>query len=104
MKVDANHEFSRFAVYYLPSGSNPLSIFASSWFGWNPYQGREVSYPILENVNFNIAELTNKPRKYGLHGTLKPPFALAEHKNFEELRGAVLKLSKSKNWGITCLW
>ena len=90
-----DQEFSRFAIYYMPSGSNPLSIFASSWFGWNPHQGRDVSYPVLKNLNVNIAELTTKPGKYGLHGTLKPPFALAKHKNFEEFRVAVSKLSKS---------
>jgi len=95
MKVDMIQEFSRFAIYYLPSESNLLSNFASSWFGWNPHLGMEVSYPVWKNLNFNIAELTSEPGKYGLHGTLKPPFPLAKQENFEELRVAILKLSRS---------
>ncbi len=38
--------------------------------------------------------MTVTPRKYGFHGTLKPPFRLADGATFEELKTAVAELAQ----------
>lgn len=64
--------YSRFAIYYLlPNG--PLADFGASWLGWDVETGTAAAHPDLP---LDVAAITETPRKYGLHGTLKPPFRL----------------------------
>ncbi|OWU85011.1 phosphonate metabolism protein [Oceanicola sp. 22II-s10i] len=68
-------DFSRYAVYYArPPG--PLAEFAAAWLGWDPVAGAEVPHPDLPGLPRPVAEITATPRKYGFHGTIKPPFRL----------------------------
>ncbi len=71
-------QFNRYAVYYtVPQG--PLADFGASWLGWDLVTGREVPHQTLPDLSQNeIAEITQTPRKYGFHGTIKPPFRLAD--------------------------
>lgn len=69
----------RFALYAAPSADNPLHKFAAEWLGWDPETGE--SHPAKPAAGLSaerIAALTAEPRRYGFHGTLKPPFRLAE--------------------------
>lgn len=69
----------RFALYAAPAADHPLHDIAARWLGWDPETGAE--YPAAPAAGLGaerIAALTAEPRKYGFHGTLKPPFALAE--------------------------
>ncbi|MEM9270403.1 MAG: DUF1045 domain-containing protein, partial [Pseudomonadota bacterium] len=45
--------------------------------------------PDIDGLPAPISELTKTPRKYGLHGTLKPPFALADGVGYADLLAAV---------------
>ncbi|WP_290815236.1 DUF1045 domain-containing protein [Ferrovibrio sp.] len=69
----------RFALYAAPATDHPLHEIAARWLGWDPETGAE--YPAQPAAGLDagrIAALTAEPRRYGFHGTLKPPFFLAE--------------------------
>lgn len=67
--------FKRYAVYYAPA-PGAFSEFCSCWLGWDAEAGCEVPHPDLAALPRPVAEITETPRKYGFHGTLKPPFRL----------------------------
>ncbi|MEN9060138.1 DUF1045 domain-containing protein [Ponticoccus litoralis] len=80
--------YARFAVYYLPP-EGALSSFGARWLGWDVLTGRAAPHwpePGLEAV-------TQTPRKYGFHATLKPPFRLAEGQTPEALDKAVAAMA-----------
>lgn len=66
-------EFKRYAVYFTPA-PGPLADFGAAWLGWDPVQGVAVAHPEIDDLPRPIAEITQTPRKYGLHATIKPPF------------------------------
>ena len=68
----------RYAVYYAPEAGSRLSDFGAQWLGWDADTGRRVAHPRFANLPRPVAQLTATPRKYGFHGTLKPPFKLAK--------------------------
>lgn len=80
-------EYTRFAVYYLPRAD--LAQFGAAWLGWDVDRGVEVAQPDVPG----IANATATPRKYGFHGTLKPPFRLAPGLGFDDLGHAVADLA-----------
>lgn len=81
--------FKRFAVYYAPE-PGPLADFGAHWLGWDMATGRFVHHPSIDGLD--IATLTATPRKYGLHGTIKPPFRLAEGCTITDLETATAAL------------
>lgn len=80
--------YSRFAIYYVPP-EGPLERFGASWLGWDVVQGCEVAQPDLPDLH----DITMTPRKYGFHGTLKPPFQMAEGFTLDGLKDAVSDLA-----------
>jgi len=70
-------DFKRYAVYAAPA-PGALADFAAGWLGWDPVAGEAVAHPEVPGLPRPVAELTASPRKYGFHGTLKPPFRLAD--------------------------
>jgi hypothetical protein len=68
----------RYAFYISPDEDDPLSAAAAGWLGANPFTGE--TWELEPSGDFSAAELTAltaDPRRYGFHGTLKAPFALA---------------------------
>ena len=61
--------FSRYAIYYIPD--LPLFQIGSDWLGWNSITGQETT------LSADHRRITDRPRKYGFHATVKPPFSLA---------------------------
>ncbi|THH35071.1 DUF1045 domain-containing protein [Aliishimia ponticola] len=59
--------FKRYAVYFVPDGA--WGDAGAQWLGWDNRTGtdRTPTHPVL----------TDRPRKYGFHATMKPPFRLA---------------------------
>ena len=80
--------YSRFAIYFIPP-EGPLADFGASWLGWDVVAGREADQPLLHG----LGDITMTPRKYGFHGTLKPPFRLEEGRSALELEAAVAALA-----------
>lgn len=75
---------TRYAVYYVPA-PGALATFGADWLGWDVVEGGPVAQAALPG----LADITATPRKYGFHGTLKPPFRLAEGENVAALQAAL---------------
>ena len=81
--------FKRYAIYYTAQGA--FARQGAAWLGWDVDQGKAVQHPKLAALN--IAALTESPRKYGFHGTLKAPFRLAKGTGEAGLQNAVATLA-----------
>lgn len=87
-------QFTRYAIYYTPS-PGPLATFGAAWLGWDAGRGCAVKHLPLKDLPCTVATLADRPRKYGFHGTLKPPFRLAEGHTPEDLKLACRDLAQS---------
>jgi len=67
--------FKRYGLYVVPEGD--LYRAGADWLGWDSVAGMAVAQPDLPGLPDSPAALTATPRKYGFHGTVKPPFRLA---------------------------
>lgn len=81
--------FQRYAVYYLPDDPK-LQRFGAEWLGWDVETGEPVAHL---DAGVQLEEITATPRKYGFHGTLKPPFRLAEGTRRADLETAVAAIA-----------
>ncbi len=81
--------YARFAIYYLPP-EGALADFGAGWLGWDCVAGRDSIPPHAPGLD----DVTMTPRKYGFHGTLKPPFRLAEGTDAAGLRQAVAQMAQ----------
>ncbi|SIO05543.1 putative phosphonate metabolism protein [Rhodovulum sp. ES.010] len=69
--------YKRYAIYYAPE-PGPLADFGAAWLGWDAEAGTTRAHLRLQGLPRRLSDLTETPRKYGFHGTLKPPFRLIE--------------------------
>ncbi len=69
-------QYTRYAVYFTPE-PGPLCAFMAGWLGWDPAAGRTCDHPAPPGLPASVSDITATPRRYGFHGTLKPPFRLA---------------------------
>jgi putative phosphonate metabolism protein len=68
----------RYAIYFIPEPRSELARFGAAWLGRDVETGRVCMQPAVSGFAPDaLAALTAEPRRYGLHGTLKPPVALA---------------------------
>lgn len=79
--------YRRYCIYVVPEG--PLYDRGADWLGWDSVAGRDRTPPELPGLSAPAATLTRRPRKYGFHGTVKPPFRLAAGADPEVLRAAL---------------
>ncbi|PWR04452.1 phosphonate metabolism protein [Meridianimarinicoccus roseus] len=84
--------FARYAVYFTPEGTG-WGDFCAAWLGWDSAAGRTLSHPEVPGLPAPAAELTERPRKYGFHATLKPPFRLANGTDAGGLARATQRLA-----------
>ena len=84
--------YRRFAIYWAPE-PGPLADFTAAWLGWDAALGAEVPHPHVPGLPRPVAELTETPRKYGFHGTLKAPFRLVDGARPEALHDAAAQLA-----------
>jgi hypothetical protein len=66
--------FTRYGIYYTPTGT--LADLGSAWLGWDIAKGISLQQPSIAGPNLEL--ITRRPRRYGFHATIKPPFGLAE--------------------------
>lgn len=73
--------FPRYAVYYASAHGSSLDQFGAELLGYDAWIGVALPFPesVVEKAP-DWRELTEDPRKYGFHGTLKAPMALAKGK------------------------
>lgn len=68
--------WQRYAIYYTPTDA--LADFGAAWLGWDIERGENTSHPAINGLTSDkISTITQTPRRYGFHATLKPPFLLA---------------------------
>ncbi|MCB5200720.1 DUF1045 domain-containing protein [Loktanella sp. TSTF-M6] len=80
--------YARFAIYYIPP-DGPLADFGAAWLGWDVLKGCAVPQCDLPGLH----DITMTPRKYGFHGTLKPPLRLRDGLTQVDLGQAVAALA-----------
>ncbi|OAP40051.1 hypothetical protein AU381_10975 [Sinorhizobium glycinis] len=79
----------RYAIYFAPPADCRLSLTAARWLGRDAFGGGALAWP--EDLGIERERqiaLTAEPRRYGFHGTLKAPFALAPGRSEAELIAA----------------
>ena len=81
--------YPRYAIYYAPAPGSVLDRFGASLLGYDAYGGDDLPFPDeVALARPDWRELTQDPRKYGFHATLKAPMALAPGGNEAELAAA----------------
>ncbi|MFD0911779.1 DUF1045 domain-containing protein [Ruegeria arenilitoris] len=83
--------FARYAIYFVPPAQSDWSRFATAWLGWDIDAGRTVDHPTIDGLD--VASVTQVPRKYGLHATMKPPFRLREDQSLSSLQDTCARLA-----------
>ncbi len=63
----------RVALYWTPEPQDPLAALGAAWLGRDAETGALVPHPDVQG----LAALTEAPRVYGFHATLRPPMRLA---------------------------
>ncbi|MCX9156075.1 DUF1045 domain-containing protein [Niveibacterium sp. 24ML] len=85
---------ARFAVFYAPPEDSVLARAGADWLGRDAISGETRMQARVAAISAaRLAELTSAARRYGLHGTLKPPFALNAGRTLAELDAAVAALA-----------
>ena len=70
-------DIRRWAIFFAPKMTGALSRFGADWLGWDAQAGVAREGFDVPGLPAPRAEITAAPRRYGFHGTLKAPFALA---------------------------
>jgi putative phosphonate metabolism protein len=87
----------RYAIYYAPEPDSALDTFGQTWLG---HRGADaLAAAIGNNSKVSVArieQLTDSPRRYGFHGTLKPPFELNAANSPEGLLAAARVFARSR--------
>jgi putative phosphonate metabolism protein len=84
----------RYAIYFAPSEEGGLWKAGCHWLGRDPLRTVSLSRPRVPHVSSRtVAAMTTKPRRYGFHATLKPPFRLVEDETPENLRAALAEFA-----------
>lgn len=76
--------YTRYGVYFTPR-PGAFAQAGAAWLGWDIAAAEPVGDP--------DDRVTQRPRKYGFHATLKPPFRLAEGTTLGSLQSALVSLS-----------
>jgi putative phosphonate metabolism protein len=69
---------ARVAIYYAPPTDDPLAAAGAAWLGRDADRNIGLAQPPVPD----IAVLTQEPRRYGFHATLKPPMRLARDRSW----------------------
>ncbi|MEC7762941.1 MAG: DUF1045 domain-containing protein [Pseudomonadota bacterium] len=88
-------DYKRYAVYYAPE-RGPFARFTSEWLGWCPLSATSKPHPEVAGLPRPVEEITQTPRKYGFHGTIKPPFRLAEGSSQRTLEDDLAALAQRR--------
>lgn len=97
---------ARAAVYYTPLPDDPLFAKAATWLGRDPESDAPVGQPNLPDQPdlADIAAVTEEPRLYGFHATLKPPMRLAAGRQwFDVLEAAKALASRTAPFALPAL-
>lgn len=80
--------YPRYAIYYAPEPGSVLDRFGAELLGYDAHAGVDLPFPSSTELPTDWREVTEDPRKYGFHATLKAPISLAPGKTEAELIAA----------------
>ena len=83
--------YPRYAIYYTSAPESALDRFGASLLGYDTHSGEDLPFP--DGLPPDWRDLTQDPRKYGFHATLKAPMALAPGKDEDQLLAACAAFS-----------
>jgi putative phosphonate metabolism protein len=87
----------RYALYFAPRPSSDWGRFGARWLGRDPATGAGVEQPVIAGVSpAAFHALTDAPRAYGFHATLKAPFALREGASCKALAAALARFCRAR--------
>ena len=66
----------RYAIYYLPEETSTLWRFGSAVIGYDSVSMKPVEH-LKRDIADDLSVITQEPRTYGFHATIKAPFRLA---------------------------
>src|SRR4249920_3278443 len=81
--------FPRYAIYYAAAPGSVLEQFGASLLGYDAYGYGDLPFPdgVAQTIP-DWRDLSEDPRKYGFHATLKAPMTLAEGKTEADVTAA----------------
>ncbi len=80
----------RYGLYFSPAPSSTLWEIGCKWLGRDAQSLRKYIQPEVAGISpAELFQLTNNPRRYGLHGTLKAPFRMQQTQSVQDLIKAV---------------
>lgn len=81
---------TRYALYFAPPENSVWWRFGGSWLGRDAATGAALPHPDVPGVPSEIfRSLTETPRRYGFHATVKAPFALRPGATRDGLAAAI---------------
>ncbi len=87
---------ARYAIYFSPAPASPWWEFGSCWLGRDACSGDHLAQPVLPEIEpAALRSITEKPRHYGFHATLKAPFALGGGHTFAALQSRMDALAST---------
>ena len=94
--VDIMAGTPRYAIYYAATPLGELDRFGAHLLGYDAFSGQELAFPDnIERIVPDWRALTQDPRKYGFHATLKAPLVLPPGKTEAELVAALESFARS---------
>lgn len=86
----------RYAIYFTPPSNDALLKVAANWLGRNAFSGEPVKMPAIRSLATDeISLLTEEPRRYGFHATMKAPFRLDEEHTENDMLSALMHFASS---------
>ena len=80
----------RYAIYYCPRPGSSWWDRGCRWLGRRAEDDSEVTQPVLDGIDPQaLRAMTQEPRRYGWHATLKAPFSLRPEFDYCALRERV---------------
>ncbi|WP_159945925.1 DUF1045 domain-containing protein [Rhizobium sp. 18065] len=80
----------RYAIYFTPPADDPLTVAAATWLKRDAFSGNNTELGDLEGIDEGEHHrITEDPRRYGFHATLKAPFELAKGQSEADLLAAL---------------
>jgi putative phosphonate metabolism protein len=80
----------RYAIYAAPAPGSALANHAAAWLGRDALSGLPRPQPLPQSMQMDtLVAITREADRYGFHGTLKPPFQLAEGRDEAALVAAL---------------
>lgn len=68
----------RYAIYFAPDKYSPWREFGARWLGRDESDNSALPQPVLDGMTPQVfSQITQEPRRYGFHATLKAPMRLA---------------------------